>query len=390
MHEPEPTLADVVPALLTALGVPGFPSRLAVPDADAACVLLIDGLGWELLAGHAAHAPVLAAAATAGRSIVAGFPATTATSLASLTIGVPAGRHGIVGASFAIPDVLPHPGPALDALRWRTFGIPDADSLDTVAPERVQPEPTMLERATAAGVHVWQVAPAHYRESGLNGAVLRGGTFRGVLAIGDLAAGVIDALGAGRPTFCYAYHGDLDLLGHRYGPGSPEWCYQLRQIDRLVGDLAAALPPRALLAVVADHGMVRLAGDQIIDADAEPDLLAGVRLVTGDIRARHVYTERGADVAQVLATWRGALGGNALVLSRAEAIEQGWFGPEVIDRVRDRIGDVVVAAVGGGGVVRSQTEPHQSQMIGHHGSFDPAERLVPFLLLRQQDGRPAS
>jgi hypothetical protein len=113
-------------------------------------------------------------------------------------------------------------------------------------------------------------------------------------------------------------------------------------------------------------------------------------LVTGDIRARHVYTERGADVAQVLATWRGALGGNALVLSRAEAIEQGWFGPEVIDRVRDRIGDVVVAAVGGGGVVRSQTEPHQSQMIGHHGSFDPAERLVPFLLLRQQDGRPAS
>ncbi len=180
MHEPEPTLTDVVPALLTALGVPGFPSRLAVPEADAACVLLIDGLGWELLAEHAAHAPVLAAAATAGRSIVAGFPATTATSIASLTTGVSAGRHGIVGASFAIPDVLPDPGPALNALRWQTFGTPDADSPDTVDPRRVQPEPTTLERAAAAGVHVWQVAPDQYRDSGLNGAVLRGGTFRGV------------------------------------------------------------------------------------------------------------------------------------------------------------------------------------------------------------------
>ena len=69
----------------------------------------------------------------------------------------------------------------------------------------------------------------------------------------------------------------------------------------------------------------------------------------------------------------------ALVLRRDEAIEAGWFGPKVADQVRDRIGDVVVAALGNLVVTRSKVEPRLSRMVGQHGSLTPSEQLIPLL-----------
>ena len=56
-------------------------------------------------------------------------------------------------------------------------------------------------------------------------AALRGGRYVGVQALGDLAACVREAIADG--GFCYGYHGELDLLGHLYGPGSAAWRMQL-------------------------------------------------------------------------------------------------------------------------------------------------------------------
>lgn len=61
-----PHLADVTPSVLAAMGVPGFAERISLnsipidAEISGACVLLIDGLGAELLDTHADDAPVLA------------------------------------------------------------------------------------------------------------------------------------------------------------------------------------------------------------------------------------------------------------------------------------------------------------------------------------------
>ena len=89
------TLADVVPSLLAALGARPFDNPLGVTAARSVCLLMIDGLGWQLLSDHAADAPFLAGLAAQAEPLVAGFPATTATSLASLGTGLPPGRHGM-------------------------------------------------------------------------------------------------------------------------------------------------------------------------------------------------------------------------------------------------------------------------------------------------------
>jgi predicted AlkP superfamily pyrophosphatase or phosphodiesterase len=356
--------------------VPDFTDTLGLAGTSSVCLLLVDGLGWELLLRHAADAPFLTGLATGAQPISAGFPATTAVSVATIGTGLPAGQHGIVGISFEVPGL-----PLLHALTWRRQGAGQKEDLrDVVVPERVQPVPTAFERAERAGVTVTVTAQALQRRSGLTRAVLRGGKFQTSYALGDTVTNVRDALRTA-PAFCYAYHGDLDLLGHVYGPGSDAWRYQLRAIDRLAADIADVLPPGALLAVIADHGMVTLAPDQVVDADTMPELSEGVRELGGDIRARHVYAQEGAQ-ADVLAAWREVLGDRADVLSGAEAVAAGWFGPDVDERVLPRIGDVVTSSIGGNGVLRTKLEPIESRMAGHHGARGPAEQLVPFLTLR--------
>jgi hypothetical protein len=368
-----PHLADVVPSVLTAMGVSGFDDRISLPGPVAgACVLLIDGLGAELLDRFARDAPVLAE--LRGATLQVGFPATTVAGLAAVGTGCRSGQHGLVGMSFRLPDA-----GVVNALRWRTHPW-GQDLRDTVVPERVQPLPTTFERAVTAGVAVTVVSGAEFAGSGLTRAALRGGRYVGVHGLGDLAAGVRSAVAGG--GFCYGYHGELDLLGHLHGPGSEPWRMQLRQVDQLVADLVEGLPPGGLLAVVADHGMVAIGPDDAVDIDANPALRDGVAAIGGEVRARHVYVDGPSSrtLDAVLAAWREILADRAWVVSRDEAIAAGWFGDAVRDDVRPRIGDVVAAARETVALVRTAAEPVESTLVGHHGSFTTAEQRVPLLL----------
>lgn len=373
------SLADVVPSLLAGLGVPGCANRLGLDPARRVCLLLVDGLGWHLLREHPRDAPFLHSLTQGREPITAGFPATTAASVGTIGTGVPAGQHGIVGYTFAIPE-----GSLINALSWHSHGTGDrVDLREVFVPEQIQPRRTALEHAAAAGVRVSLVSPPEHRGSGLNRSVLRGAEFCEVHALGDLAATALQEMSGpvAERALCYAYHGDLDQLGHLYGAGSLPWRLQLAQIDQLAAAIAEGLPPGTQLVIIADHGMVTVPEDARLDFDLEPALQAGVHQLGGDPRARYVYTEPGA-TADVLATWRELIGDRAWIRTREEAIAAGWFGPVVDDHVRGRIGDLVVAARTPFAVVRSHVSPRVSSLIGHHGSLTPEEQLIPLLVYR--------
>jgi predicted AlkP superfamily pyrophosphatase or phosphodiesterase len=373
---PDGSLADVVPSLLAGLGVAGFADRLGLNPARGVCLLLVDGLGWLSLRKHPQDAPFLTSLTEGGEPITAGFPATTATSVATIATGVPAGQHGIVGYTFATPE-----GDLINALSWHTHGGGRVDLRERFAPEDIQPQPTALERAAASGVRVTLAVPHLHRNSGLNRAVLRGADFQGVYTLGDLASNALAAVSGSERSLCYAYHGDLDLLGHVYGVGSLPWRLHLAHVDRLAAAIAERLPPGAQLVVIADHGMVTVPEEGRLDFDTEPALQAGVRLLGGDARARYVYTEPGA-TDDVRAAWRELIGDRAWIRTRDEAIAAGWFGPVVEPHIRDRIGDLVVAARTDFAVVQSHVTPKLSRLIGHHGSLTADEQLVPLLAYR--------
>jgi hypothetical protein len=359
------TLADLSSSILASLDreAPESQNVLGLPPAERACLLIVDGLGWEQLRDHPAAAPFLSELARNSRPITAGFPATTSTSLASLGTGSPPGQHGMVGYKVLVPgeDIL------LNALRW--------DS--RVDPRQWQPLPTVYERATAAGIAAVHVTRGSFRGRGLTIAALRGAELRPADSMGALAAQGAAALAEHGRAFVMVYHGDLDSTGHMFGVGSDSWYYQLAHVDKLAEQLASALPSQACLYVTADHGMVDVGQDSRVDVDETPELRDGLAVLGGEPRARHLYARPGA-AADVLATWREMLGERAWVLPRDEAIKEGWFGP-VDGRMADRIGDVVAAATDGFAVVASKAEPAESALFAMHGSLTSAEQFVPSL-----------
>lgn len=369
------SLADLLPTLAAGQDVPGFTA--AIPEltpADRNCVFLIDGLGWEQIKAHPDEAPFLhsllpTSRGGTGRPLTAGFPSTTATSLASVGTGLPPGEHGLPGYTARNPET----GQLMNQLRWKPW----------TAPKVWQPYPTVFQRADAAGVHTAQVSAPTFEQTPLTKVALSGGSFLGRLSGEDRMDVAAQRLAAGDRSLVYTYYSEVDGKGHRFGTDSDAWRGQLMYVDGLARRLAEQLPPRSALYITADHGMIDIPFDEQsrIDFDEDWELRAGVALLGGEGRARHVYAVPGAQ-ADVLTVWREVLGEQFWVASRDEAIAAGWFGPTIDERVYGRIGDVVAAAHDDVIITASVNEPHESAMAGVHGSLTPVEQLVPLLEVR--------
>ncbi|MCU7822525.1 alkaline phosphatase family protein [Kitasatospora sp. DSM 101779] len=361
------SLADLLPAVAAGLGVPGFESGLLLEPADRVCVFLVDGMGWELVRRHPEYAPFLTSLSAGASPITAGFPSTTATSLASVGTGLTPGVHGLAGYTVRVPGR----NELMNQLRW----------VPPVPPREWQPHPTVFERVAQAGVATAQVSSPLFAQTPLTQVALSGGTFLGRTTGEermDLAAGW---LAENDRALVYTYVSELDGAGHRFGVDSDEWRMTLNTVDRLVKRLAEQLPPRSALYVTADHGMIDIAPEDRVDFDEDWELSAGVALLGGEGRARHVYAVPGA-AADVHTVWSEVLGDRMWVATREQAVAAGWFGPVVDERVLPRIGDVVAAARDDIAVIASRNEPGESSMVGLHGSMTAVEQLVPLLDVR--------
>ena len=352
------SLADVMPSVAAALGVPSLVNSLGIEPCDRAVVILIDGLGAELLAGAAEIAPTLMSMQSRRLSTV--FPSTTPAGLGSLGTGSTPGAHGLVGASFLLPET----GKILHPLSW----------VDDPNPIAVQPERTVFELASAHGLDVRAVSPSAYANSGLTRAVLRGAQYRGADTVDARVNETVLAV-AERRSLAYVYWGELDKCGHVYGVASEHWRKELANVDAFFERVLARLPQDCRVVLTADHGMVDVPVEARIDLDALLILWDSVMHVAGEPRARHVYARAGAET-EVLAAWQETLGDRAWVMSRNEA--ERLFG-EMDDMLVERVGDVVAVARDGWSLVSDRTDSFVSGLIGQHGGLSLQELAIPLL-----------
>ncbi|MBU6245683.1 MAG: alkaline phosphatase family protein [Actinomycetales bacterium] len=356
----EPTIADVATSAAASIGLAGFVDRIGLGQAQHAVICLIDGLGWQQLQDAAIDAPVLTSGQ--GSAISTVFPSTTPTALASLGTGLLPGSHGLVGAMFWLPEE----SQVLAPLHWGSSPHPLA----------VQPEATVFERAERLGAKVTTIAPEAYRASGLTRAALRGGQYRAAEAVADRVEAILAATTGYGPTLTYVYWPHLDRIGHEFGAGTREWRQALGQADALAGRLAAALPRDSVMVVTSDHGMVNC--PQRLHLDRDPGLMAGVRCIAGEPRARHVYAVDG-QASQVERRWRDLLASTATILSRAQVVESGLIVAD--DWIVERIGDVVALPMEGIALTCS-VDSQSSALVGQHGGPSPAETRIPCILMR--------
>ena len=361
------TLGELMPSIGAHLEIPGFTEdAFRLPQSSRYVVVLIDGLGWNLLRRAVREAPYMASLLGSAQPITSAIPSTTVTSLASLGTGLPPGQHGLVGYTSRVPAT----GEILNALTWESEPVPAV----------YQSKPTFFEQASETGIAVATVALTRFRGTGLTEAALRGAAF---VPFGDDSAEdfrialIAEAAVRGDRSVVYAYERELDHCGHVHGCTSATWIEQLARVDAMCERLRAALPPQVTLIITADHGMVDIPIDQRIVAEDDPALMAGVSAIAGEGRFRQLYVdhERPDRVAD---RWRARLGELAWVRTRDEAIDEGWFAA-TDDQLRDRWGHVLVA-LRGDWAVMTRAFPREFTLIGMHGSLTPAEMLVPLIV----------
>ena len=342
-------IGGIVPALINR----GDASWLPDPATDAAGVLLLvlDGLGWEMVQAHAAMLPTLSA--MTGGPITSIVPSTTSAGLTSISTGAPPGEHGLVGYRIRVG------GEALNVLRWPSQGGPD--------PRAVQPLAPFL------GHDVPVVTRAEFRHSGFTEAHLRDTTLIGWRTPSALVEHC-RRLATDRHSLVYAYYDGVDKVAHEYGLHNEFLTTELAAADRLVADLLAVLPGDWALLVTADHGQVHVEEDGIVVLDAVDSLVGAY---SGEGRFRTLHARAGAS-AELAAACKELYADQAWVFTRDRLFDEGWLGPSASFSVRGRVGDVVLAAREP--VLFLDPEvPLERVMRSHHGSLTPAEMHVPLL-----------
>ncbi|MHB8669859.1 MAG: alkaline phosphatase family protein [Acidimicrobiales bacterium] len=361
----EPVLSDyggacldrVVPALLHR-GRAGPPPWLPAVAAEARQIVLLalDGLGWEQLMERAHVAPMLSA--MEGRAITTVIPSTTATALTSLTTGAAPARHGVVGYRVRVEG-----DQVLNVLRWRT---PEGDARGRLAASEFQPLPAF------EGTHPPVVTRSEFVNTGFTTAHLGGVRLCGWRMASTLVVSVRDLLRAGEP-FVYAYYDGIDKVAHEHGLGDA-YDAEVGAADRLVEDLAEALPPGAALVVTSDHGQVDV-GDRVEPLD--PEVMELTRLLSGEGRFRWLHARHGA--AEALAEVAGARHGHhGWVRTRRQAEEDGWFGGPMSAEGSSRLGDVAIA-VHEPIALFDPADTGELTLRSRHGSLTSAEMWVPLL-----------
>lgn len=357
-------LSDVLPSVCAALGVPDVVGRLPMPECRRAVVVLVDGLGDALLRRRSGHAPFLRSLLPTGKTLMSGFPTTTATSMGTFGTGLPPGAHGMLGYTVLVPGA----DKLLNELSWE----------DGPDPFLWQPRPTLFSEADRAGVAVTRIGPAYFDGSGLTNAALRGGAFVAAETLPQRVDASLAALRRDRKALVYLYWGEVDKIGHVRGPDSWQWGAELEDVDGELRRLAASVPDDTAIVITADHGMIASPLDGRIDLAHDAELAAGVRHAGGEPRGLQLYCEPGA-IDDVAATWTARLADRAWVITRPDA--DALFGG--VDAANnERVGDVIVVMRGTEAIVDSRTQRQEMRsLIGLHGSLTHDELSIPFLVV---------
>ena len=381
-------------------------------DAQAPIVMvLVDGLGWQMLRERAGHTPNLRRLLADSDYLHTCAPSTTAAALTTLATGVYPGAHAMVG--YAVRDPLlrghlgaghvPKAGDVFDLITFKN------SSHDPLAWQSV---PTLIERANAkakAGcgpqLGAVSIGRSKFAGSGLSLAAWRGFKHIGVDALDQRPYQAYRAIKEGA-KLVYLYVGELDHAGHNHGWHSDKWLQALEALDAMVGQLFRRLPAGTRIVLTADHGMVDTDRHHRIDLAKEKELAKDVVAVAGESRFLQLYVPddvasasaagspglgvagpRGAcgvvenngreELAQSVAKlWAEFLGDRAIWVGTDPAPLMGSLSPGA----RAAVGDVLVALNDNWTVVDSRVQSfHATQLIGVHGSLTPVELEVPLI-----------
>lgn len=365
---------------------------------DNVVLVLLDAFGWRFFEQFAAHSPFLNAFVQHGKVLrwTSQFPSTTTAHITCLNTGLTPGQSALFEWQFYEPT--------LDAMIEPLTFAWAGDKAETmrqagVNPATIYPIGHYPQQLLAAGVQPIIYQPREFMPTTYSGWMLRDLPTRGYATLPEGLSNLSYELAqpASSPRYFFFYAGNVDAIGHYYGPTSPH--FNAEAATTLFALHTGLLEPlqrmarNTLLIFTADHGMVETNPRTAIYLNTDP-AFAGIErflrrdrqgnLLTpgGSARDVFLYINEGL-VAEAQAFLAERLAGKAVVWTTQSLIEQGYFGPPPLaPNFMARVGDLVVLPAAGESVWWYEQDRFEQKFYGHHGGLTPQEMEIPLGLLR--------
>ena len=306
--------------------------------------------------------------------------------------GQPVGRSGVFEWQYYEPTL----DAIIAPLPFARADSNQSDSLPQAAARTVFPRGTLYQELGQFGVESYVFQSRAFTPSTCSDTYLQGAQVQPFRTLSEALTNLAVLLQKPRlgPAYFLFYFDQIDVIGHRYGPDSPQFEAEidtfLTAVERLFWRPLAGRLQRTLFALIADHGLAPVNPETTVYLNNEtrfPGLVpmlrtdrAGRPLVpAGSCRDFFLYVEDDRlDEAHALLA--GQLKGCAQVCRTADLIEAGLFGPRPLSsRFLDRVGNLVVLPFAGESVWWYEKDKFEIKSHGAHGGLTPAEVEIPLL-----------
>lgn len=371
-------------------GFAGIPTRIknafTSGKYDAIVLFLVDGFGWRFFERFQ-DMPFLKRIATQGsvEKLTSQFPSTTAAHLTTIHTGLPVGASGIYEWYFYEPQL----DQVIAPLLFSYSGTKERDTLKPsgISPSLIYPRGNFYPGLKKMGVDSFIFGPWEYTPSTFSNAVMNGTEQRAYRTFPEALVNLGLLLEKQtKPAYVHIYFDKFDSLCHKYGPNSPQAEMEIEAflltMEHSIGRIFKG-GKRVLFLMTADHGEVEVDPQTTMFLNTNPRFAGFERFIQTNRKgqylipagsARDMFLHIKDDVleeAQEFLSTR--LEGKADVVKVDALIKDGYFGPEISQRFRERVGNLVVLPYRYESVWWYEKNRFEQLFYGHHGGLTPQE-----------------
>lgn len=355
-----------------------------IGEKEKKIVLIIDGMGWNLLQPALKRYPEILEHNPYMKisKIHTIFPSTTMNVLPSLYSAMPTAQHGVVGTKVFMQQY----GMTVNAIKMLPAGLNGKDN--GIKPELLFPRGRVIDILKQKGKRVSILSQESLVNSAMTHATFDNEDITPVVNFECMLVEVRRLVEQNGPEYIFCYNELLDHAEHTYGYDEDEpleiLLSMLRSLDSIL--LKHIKGSNYNLIITSDHGHIAVNANNIIKIDQSHSMMEYLNMPPwGEGRAAFVdvKTKRKEEFEAYM---KRKFSKSILVIDSDYAIKSGIFGAKAIkDNIRYRFGTHILLPKGNKHInyiyPTSQYDTKVSAKLGVHGGLSADEIEIPLILI---------
>jgi predicted AlkP superfamily pyrophosphatase or phosphodiesterase len=371
-------------------GFAGIPDRIKSAFGsghyDAVVLFLIDGFGWRFFERFQ-DAPFFKRIAKQGQveKLISQFPSTTAAHLTTIHTGWNVGQSGVYEWIYYEPQLDALIAPLLFSYAGSYYRNDLAST--GIHPPLLYPRGLFYPELKKRGVSPYVFGMREYTPSTYSNAVMAGAKVDSYKTLAEVFVNLGLLLEEQTsPVYVHLYFDKIDSIAHSYGPTAPQTEAEIETFLLIMEYYFERIfrgNKRILFLMTADHGQVEVDPETTVYLNRDPRFSGIERFLKTNRRgqllvpagsARDMFLYIKDDLLEeAQAFFESRLEGKADVIRTETLIENGYFGPGVSARFRERVGNLVILPYRYESVWWYEKDKFEQGFYGHHGGLTPQE-----------------